>query len=108
MIGLDMAGTPSHGATVPLKGGGSVAADDGYIHESIRNPRAKVVEVWDPIMPAYDRTQATEEDIRKVIAYIRSLKPGGVIPPNERFPAPNGAPRVEQKKDETGSTGEKK
>jgi cytochrome c oxidase subunit 2 len=98
-----------YGATVPLEGGGTAVADDAYIRESIRNPRAKVVQGWKPIMPAYDHTQATEEDLRKVIAYIRSLKPGDVIPPNERFPAPNGAPRVSpDQQPSTGSTGEKK
>ena len=81
-----------YGKTVPLEGGGSVVADDAYIIESILNPRAKVVEGWKPIMPHY-QGQVSEEDLNKVVSYIKSLKPGGVIPPNERFPAPDGAPR---------------
>ena len=81
-----------YGRTVPLKGGGSVVADDAYIIESILNPRAKVVEGWEPIMPHY-QGQVSAEDLIKVAAYIKSLKPGGMIPPNLKFPAPDGAPR---------------
>lgn len=81
------------GRTVPLDGGGSVVADEQYIRESIVNPRAKVVEGWKPIMPGNYESQVSEDDLTKVIAYIRSLKAGGQIPPNERFPAPDGAPR---------------
>jgi cytochrome c oxidase subunit 2 len=82
---------------VPLKGGGSVVADESYIRESILKPRAKVVEGWEAIMPAY-QGQVTEEDLIKVIAYIRSLQPGdlkdaNVVPVRtEQFPPPVGAP----------------
>ncbi|MDB5307763.1 MAG: ctaC 1 [Gemmataceae bacterium] len=82
-----------YGRTVPLRGGGTVVADESYIRESILNPRAKVVEGWEPIMPGNYESQVSEDDLIKVIAYIRSLKQGGMIPPNERFPAPDGAPR---------------
>ncbi len=83
-----------YGRQVPLKGGGTVEADEQYIRESIVNPRAKVVEGWEPIMPGNYRSQVSEEDLTKVIAYIRSLKAGKQIPNNERFPAPDGAPRI--------------
>ena len=99
-----------YGRTVPLKGGGTVVADEQYIRESIVNPRAKVVEGWEPIMPGnymdgIGKDQMSEEDMLKVIAYIRSLKAGKQIPSNERFPAPDGAPRVAPKA--AGSPGEK-
>jgi cytochrome c oxidase subunit 2 len=92
------------GRTVPLKGGGSVTADEQYIRESIVNPRAKVVEGWEPIMPGNYESQVSEEDLAKVIAYIRSLKAGGQIPRNELYPAPDGAPRNTPPKS-TGSPG---
>jgi cytochrome c oxidase subunit II len=92
------------GRTVPLKGGGSVVADEQYIRESIVNPRAKVVEGWEPIMPGNYEPQVSEEDLTKVIAYIRSLKAGSQIPRNELFPAPDGAPRsTPQAKSPSGS-----
>jgi cytochrome c oxidase subunit 2 len=81
-----------YGSRVPLKGGGSVVVDDTYIRESIRSPRAKVHEGWEPIMPAFTREQVSEEDLLKVIAYLKSLKPGDTPTRNEDFPAPIGAP----------------
>src|SRR5262245_58797505 len=62
-----------YGRTVPLEGGGNIVADDAYIIESILNPRAKVVEGWKPIMP-HCQGQVSEEDLNKVVAYIKSLK----------------------------------
>lgn len=97
-----------YGRTVPLKGGGTVVADEQYIRESIVNPRAKVVEGWEPIMPGNYESQVSEEDLIKVIAYIRSLKAGGLIPPNQQFPAPDGAPRNTPQSPSSGSSGEKK
>ncbi|MFO0805047.1 MAG: cytochrome c oxidase subunit II [Gemmataceae bacterium] len=91
------------GHEVPLKGGAVVIADDQYIRESIVNPRAKVVEGWEGIMPGNYQDQVSEDDLTKVIAYIRSLKAGQQIPSNERFPAPDGAPR--DTKGAAGSTG---
>lgn len=81
------------GREVPLKGGTSVVADEQYIRESIVNPRAKVHEGWEPIMPGNYESQVTEEELRDVVAYIKWLKPGQSIPPNDKFPAPDGAPR---------------
>lgn len=82
-----------YGRTVPLKGGGSVVADEAYIRESIVNPRAKVVEGWEGVMPGNYESQVTEEELAQLVAYIRTLKAGGMIAPNDRAPAPFGAPR---------------
>jgi len=81
-----------YGSRVPLKGGGAEIADDTYIIESIRRPRLKVVDGWEAIMPAYDETQVSAEELNAVIAYIRSLRKGTTPDRTERFPAPNGAP----------------
>jgi cytochrome c oxidase subunit 2 len=93
-----------YGADVPLKGGGHVVADENYLRESIVNPRAKVVEGWEPIMPGNYQSQVNEDDLTKVISYIRSLKSGGQIPRNEQFPPPDGAPRNTPEKN-GGSSG---
>ena len=60
------------GSTVRLRGGGEAVVDETYLRESIVDPMAKVTEGWEPVMPAYSG-QLTEEDIVKMIAYIKSL-----------------------------------
>ncbi len=80
-----------YGTKVALKGGGVELADDQYIIESIRRPRVKVVEGWEPIMPAYDETQISAEELTALVAYIRGLKKGGAKN-EESFPPPIGAP----------------
>lgn len=54
-----------------LEDGGSVAADDVYITESILDPLAKIVAGYPPVMPPYD---LTDEQIANLIAYIKTLK----------------------------------
>jgi cytochrome c oxidase subunit 2 len=55
-----------------LQNGQDVTVDEAYIRESIVNPTAKVVEGFQPIMPAY-QGQVSEEQLLQLIAYIRSL-----------------------------------
>ena len=81
-----------YGSMVPLKGGGAEIADDEYIIKSIRRPRLAVVDGWEAIMPAYDESQVTAEELNALVAYIRSLKKGSTPDRTESFPAPNGAP----------------
>jgi cytochrome c oxidase subunit II len=81
-----------YGTKVALKGGGAEIADDAYIIESIRRPRLKVIEGWEAIMPAYDETQVTAEELNTLVAYIRSLKKGATPDQKEQFPAPVVAP----------------
>jgi cytochrome c oxidase subunit 2 len=95
------------GRTVPLEGGNTVTADGDYIRESIVNPRAKVVEGWKPVMPGNYDSQITEEEMVDLIAYIKWLKQGGMIPPNEKAPAPYGAPRITPPSTPSGSPGGK-
>src|SRR5687767_7195661 len=63
------------GKQQPLQDGGVVTVDENYIRESIRNPTAKVVAGFQPIMPVYPDAQLSEEQILQLIAYIRSLSP---------------------------------
>src|SRR5262249_31693425 len=60
---------------VPLKDGRTVRADEAYLRESILYPQKKIVQGWEPIMPTF-KGQVSEEDLIKLIAYIKSLRPG--------------------------------
>lgn len=75
----------------PIPGYPGRVADDHYIRESIENPRAKVVEGWQSIMPSY-AGQVTEEEMRALIMYIRSLKSGTTPSRTDQQPPPVGAP----------------
>ena len=77
---------------IPLQGGGTAVADEAYIRESIRNPMAKVHDGWRPIMPAFPRSQVSEEELLNVVAYIKSLKAGDLPRRTDQFPAPVNAP----------------
>jgi cytochrome c oxidase subunit 2 len=72
------------GSRVKLANGTTVVADEGYLRESILNPQAKIVAGYGPIMPTYQGLLG-EEDVLKLIAYIKSLAPpatagGGTSP----------------------------
>jgi cytochrome c oxidase subunit 2 len=75
-----------------------VVADETYLRESIVAPDAKIVAGYEPIMPSYDG-QVTEEELIKLIEFIKSLKPGGTPlrieeapPPAAAKPAPSQTP----------------
>ncbi len=55
----------------PLVGGGSAVADEAYLIESILNAQAKVVDGYQPIMPAY-QGQLSDEQVRQLVEYIKS------------------------------------
>jgi cytochrome c oxidase subunit 2 len=69
-----------------------VVADDEYFRESIRRPRAKVRDGWEPIMPAFGPDKVSDEDLFKVIAYIKSLRKGDTPVRTDEAQAPVGAP----------------
>ena len=69
------------GTTVRLANNQSVVADENYIRESILNPQAKIAAGFQPIMPTF-QGQVSEEDLIKLLAYVRSL------------PAPSAAVRA--------------
>ncbi|RMG69144.1 MAG: cytochrome c oxidase subunit II [Calditrichaeota bacterium] len=48
-----------------------VVVDEAYVIESIKNPSAKVVKGYQPLMPPQ---QLTDQEIRDVIAYLKTLK----------------------------------
>lgn len=79
--------------TVQLKNNRSVLADDAYLRESILYPEEKVVQGWEPIMPTF-KGQVDEEDLIKLLAYIKSLRPGRTPVRNEEASPPLDAPKV--------------
>lgn len=60
------------GRPVNLSNGTQVTADARYIRDSILLPARQVVAGYTPIMPSF-KGQLSEEDILKLVAYIRSL-----------------------------------
>lgn len=64
-----------YGKPVPIQVGSEVhfeTADETYIRDSILVPKDKVVAGYEPIMPSY-KDQISEQDLLKIIAYIKSL-----------------------------------
>lgn len=82
-----------YGRPVPLRGGRTVVADDAYLRESILYPEEKVVQGWEPIMPTF-KGQVDEEDLIKLLSFLRSLKPGQTPVRNEEAAPPLGAPTI--------------
>ena len=68
-----------YGTQVRLNDGRFVTADENYIRESILQPQAKIVAGFGPIMPTF-QGQVNEDDLLKLIAYVRSLGPKATIP----------------------------
>lgn len=62
-----------YGSEVELEDGSKVVADDAYIHESILDPMAKIVKGFPPSMPPFGG-MLTEEQIKDIMEYIKSLK----------------------------------
>ncbi len=61
-----------YGKAVPLESGQVVIANDQYIHDSILLPQSQIVAGYKPEMPSFDG-HVTEEDVFKLVAYIKSL-----------------------------------
>lgn len=82
--------TSVYGHEVGLATGETVIADEMYLRESILDPRAKIVEGYQAIMPSF-QGQLSEEQVLQLIAYIKSLsEPAEQIPSVE--PASNQQP----------------
>jgi cytochrome c oxidase subunit 2 len=61
-----------YGRDVHLADGRTVRADDAYLRDSILLPQKDVVAGFTPIMPSFQGV-ATESDLVKLIAYLKSL-----------------------------------
>jgi cytochrome c oxidase subunit II len=71
-----------YGKTVHLTDGRTVRADESYLRESILLPDAKVVAGYRPIMPPFPlkdkdgNGQVSEDDLVRLVAFIKSLRKG--------------------------------
>jgi cytochrome c oxidase subunit 2 len=59
---------------VTLENGSTVTADEAYLLESIKQPEAKIVQGFPPVMPPNIAAQMTDAQIQDIIAFIKSLK----------------------------------
>ncbi len=75
-----------YGTDVMLADNSIVKVDDNYVRESILNPTAKVVKGFSPIMPVF-QGQVNEDDLLKLIAYVRSLQSSGAPAPSPATPS---------------------
>ncbi len=64
-----------YGRPVPVQRGNDVTftlADERYIRDSILEPRKEVVAGYQPLMPSF-RDRISEQDLLRIIAYIKSI-----------------------------------
>jgi cytochrome c oxidase subunit II len=68
------------GKPVQLEGGGSVIADERYVHDSVMLPKKEITAGYAPIMPSF-QGQIAEEDLLDIVEYIKSLRdvPAGTV-----------------------------
>jgi cytochrome c oxidase subunit 2 len=63
-----------YGAQVPLADGGTVSADDAYLHDSIIDPNKQVHQGFPPgVMQSYQAT-LSDEQIKDIIEFIKTVK----------------------------------
>jgi cytochrome c oxidase subunit II len=60
-----------YGRQRKMSDGSVVVADDAYLRQSITHPDAKVVAGFDDVMP---EPTLTDEEVNKIIAYLKTLK----------------------------------
>ena len=89
-----------YGKRVSLDDGRTVEANDDYIRESIRDPKAKIVSGYKPIMPAFGPDQMDDLELQQLVAFIKNLGRDQTPTRNESTPPPEAEP--EQKTRETG------
>jgi cytochrome c oxidase subunit 2 len=59
---------------VPLESGGIVTADEQYIRDSILLPQKQIAAGYPHIMPTFQNVLG-EDDVLRLVAYIKSLDP---------------------------------
>ena len=71
-----------------------IKVDEGYILESVLDPRAKLVEPWNPVMPGHFAENTTAEQRNDLVQFIKQLKRGQTPDRTERTPSAVGAPNT--------------
>ncbi|WP_116344535.1 cytochrome c oxidase subunit II [Blastopirellula marina] len=64
----------SFGTAHKFTDGTEAVMDENYIRESIRDPRAKVVAGYQPVMPVFPSSRLSDKDITAIAEFIKSLK----------------------------------
>ncbi|MCC7181547.1 MAG: cytochrome c oxidase subunit II [Acidobacteria bacterium] len=62
------------GKTVALADGSTAVVDEGYLRESIINSQAKIVQGYQPLMPAFQGL-VSEDNLVALVEYVKSLSP---------------------------------
>ncbi len=60
-----------YGRKTTLKNGLAVTADSAYLAQSIKDPNAKIVKGFSPLMPPFNYLE--DDQIASIIAYIKSI-----------------------------------
>jgi cytochrome c oxidase subunit 2 len=81
-----------YGTKVALEGGSSAVFDEAYITESIRDPKAKIVAGYRPIMPPFPPKRLDEQELQDLIEYLKNLKEGQTPKRTEQTAPPENAP----------------
>ncbi|RUA16717.1 MAG: hypothetical protein DSY55_03545 [Clostridia bacterium] len=63
-----------YGKRVEMEDGSKIQADNAYIAESILDPHVRIVKGYAPLMPPSYKDNLSDEDVRALVAYIKSLK----------------------------------
>jgi len=61
------------GETVKFIDGETLVVDTDYLRQSIMDPRARIVDGYQPVMPTF-QGQMTEEELLELVQYIRSME----------------------------------
>lgn len=63
-----------YGETITLQDGSEITVDDEYIIRAVREPNAERREGSSGQMGSYDEKRLSDEDLDKIIAFIKELK----------------------------------
>ena len=80
------------GSQVTLLDGKTATADETYLRESILDPKAKIVDGYQPLMPTF-KGQLTEEEILHLIEYVKTLKTAAPPPKSTSSSRPEASAR---------------
>jgi cytochrome c oxidase subunit II len=70
-----------YGKTETMADGSTALVDEAYLKSFIRNPQARVVKGFAPIMP---KIELTDDELAALVAYIQSYGSAGLQPPAQR------------------------
>jgi cytochrome c oxidase subunit 2 len=81
------------GTQVTMVDGSTVLVDEGYLRESIINSQARIVQGYQPLMPAFQGL-VSEDNLVALVEYVKSLSPTATTTtaPAAAPPAPQNPP----------------